>query len=602
MTEIKNFFYILILFSPHLLNSVYSAYYYKCQESYCIKEEITNNTTDPLLSLPECNVLCLDSAGLWPKPTGNVSISNLTEINSSNFIFSPFPNSSIYNLVNKSIEIFRYQINELKPCRFFLKSTSSNLTSVNITLNISDVESNTPKIDTDENYNLTAVFDEENNVIQVTVNSATYFGARHGLETLTQLVVFDDIRNRILLPSNISISDGPKFKWRGIVLDTSRNFITPKAIKRTLKGMAASKLNTFHWHITDTASFPYVSQSRPELSEAGAYSARKVYDDQTVRDIVEYGRVRGIKVVPELDAPAHVGEGWQNTGVLTCFNWTPWGSYCNEPPCGQFDISQSEIFNYLEDIYGDMLDQFGTEIFHMGGDEININCWNNTDTMTDWMVNEKGWNLTKSGFYEAWIYFQQEAQARLWNKAGKDVPIILWSSDLTALDNVTDVLPTENYYIQVWTTADDSAIQTLLNKNYTIILSNYDALYLDCGLSSWVSTGNNWCSPYKGWQTVYDNKPSDIAGNKTSQVLGGEVALWTEQTDSSSVDVRLWPRAAALAETLWTDPSTDYSAAEERMLLHRERLVDLGINADALEPEWCFKYQQHCPSSGVFNV
>lgn len=112
--------------------------------------------------------------------------------------------------------------------------------------------------------------------------------------------------------------------------------------------MAASKLNTLHWHITDSASFPYVSKSHPELHENGAYTPSKIYTDKTVRELIDYARVRGVRVVPEIDSPAHVGEGWQDSGVVTCFNWKPWSDYCNEPPCGQFDPSKSELYDILE--------------------------------------------------------------------------------------------------------------------------------------------------------------------------------------------------------------------------------------------------------------
>lgn len=73
------------------------------------------------------------------------------------------------------------------------------------------------------------------------------------------------------------ITDQPIYPYRGLLLDTARNYVTVEIIKNTLKAMAASKLNTFHWHITDSHSFPYVAQSRPELSKYGAYSPKKVY-------------------------------------------------------------------------------------------------------------------------------------------------------------------------------------------------------------------------------------------------------------------------------------------------------------------------------------
>lgn len=86
--------------------------------------------------------------------------------------------------------------------------------------------------------------------------------------------------------------------------------------------------------------------------------------------IIEFAHVRGIRVLPEFDAPAHVGEGWQDTGVVACFNAQPWSQYCVEPPCGQLDPTKPELYDYLEGIYGDMIEIFKPDIFHMGGDEV----------------------------------------------------------------------------------------------------------------------------------------------------------------------------------------------------------------------------------------
>nr|AEE61398.1 unknown [Dendroctonus ponderosae] len=587
----------LLLFAAFLPNcSGYnSKWHYECTDGYCEKTLITENTTSPL-SLAECNILCLDYASVWPQPTGNISIDNLTLIDVSAFSFTSEENTTISSLVEAAFGIFTCQFTLQLPRKPFLRNASSNGSAVQVQFEITDQDTEQLSFGTNESYTVRGLATDDG-AINVTITAETFFGARHALETLSQLVVFDDLRNRTLFPASIAVSDQPAFNWRGVCLDTARNYITPKAIKRTLRAMAASKLNTFHWHLTDTASFPYVSSSHPELSEYGAYSSSKVYTDDDVKSIIEYARVRGIRVVPELDSPAHVGEGWQTSGVLTCFNQKPWTDYCAEPPCGQFDPSQSGVYDILEDLYGDLLTQFGTDVFHMGGDEVNVACWNITSNLTAWMVDEMGWGLSKSDFQEkVWPYFQNESAQRLYKQAGAQIPIILWSSDLTALDNVTSILPPEDYIIQIWDSADSSSIQTLLSQNYSVILSNYDGLYLDCGFAGWVTNGTNWCSPYKGWQTVYDNKPVNIAGTSVAQVLGGETVLWTEEAESDTVDSRLWPRAAAFAETLWSAPETTWEAAEERMLFHRERLVALGIGADALQPEWCRRNQQNCPT------
>lgn len=90
-------------------------------------------------------------------------------------------------------------------------------------------------------------------------------------------------------------------------------------------------------------------------------------------------------------------------------------------------------------------------------------------------------------------------------------------------------------------------------------------------------------------------------GDRKDQFLGAEAALWSEQVDGTSVENRIWPRAAALAERLWAEPSTGWREAESRMLVQRERLVAQGIAADALEPQWCLQNEENCPTNGDFN-
>lgn len=94
------------------------------------------------------------------------------------------------------------------------------------------------------------------------------------------------------------------------------------------------------------------------------------YCDDFYFQIVQFARVRGIRVLPEFDAPAHVGEGWQRSGLLECFNFEPWSAYCVEPPCGQLNPTKPELYDVLEDIYTDMIELFEPDLFHMGGDEV----------------------------------------------------------------------------------------------------------------------------------------------------------------------------------------------------------------------------------------
>ena len=155
-------------------------------------------------------------------------------------------------------------------------------------------------------------------------------------------------------------------------------------------------------------------------------------------------------------------------------------------------------------------------------------------------------NLSDAAYYEQWSYFQEKSAQLLTDaNGGVKVPGIVWTSKLTEKGRADKYLDNKQYIIQIWTTGEDPLIKELLDKNFRVIFSNYDAYYLDCGFGAWVGEGNNWCSPYKGWQTVYDSSPGKIATNITNGsadlnlVLGGEVALWTEQVDDNTVDSRV---------------------------------------------------------------
>ena len=120
-------------------------------------------------------------------------------------------------------------------------------------------------------------------------------------------------------------------------------------------------------------------------------------------------------------------------------------------------------------------------------------------------------------------------------------------------------LDPSKYVIQVWTTGVDPQIGDWLRMRYRLILSNYDAWYFDCGFGAWLYSGagpdNNWCSPFKGWKTVYSNNLKSMItlqgldwDTYGRYVLGGEGTLWSEQLDDKTAVGKLWPRGSALAE------------------------------------------------------
>lgn len=112
-------------------------------------------------------------------------------------------------------------------------------------------------------------------------------------------------KNLQLKMTSQQIYDKPRMPHRGLLLDTSRHFIPVDDILLILDGMSYNKLNVFHWHIVDDNSFPYESSAFPKLSLKGSYHPTMVYSAYNIRKIIEYARIRGIRVIPEFDTPAH---------------------------------------------------------------------------------------------------------------------------------------------------------------------------------------------------------------------------------------------------------------------------------------------------------
>ncbi|MCL4160958.1 UNVERIFIED_CONTAM: hypothetical protein GTU68_033623, partial [Idotea baltica] len=395
------------------------------------------------LSLNTCKLICGQYGSLMPRPNiaiiGKETIPFLPTGISHNNIECP-PN--VCPLLDQAVAIMIGTINKHHP-RY--SATGSywegpwtekvNNHKLVIDFHVTENEEYLTLL-SDESYNLLIVTSPGET--KATINARTFFGARHALETLSQLIDFDEENNSMQVVSKASIQDSPAFPYRGFIIDTSRNYISIKDIKRTLDAMSYNKLNTFHWHIVDSHSFPLVINSLPDMADFGAYSPSQVYTPSDVKDIVQYARVRGIRVLPEIDAPAHAGHGWQwseeqGLGKLVlCLDARPWTAYCVEPPCGQMNLANEKLYEYLGIVYNEVIDMFSpVDLFHYGGDEVNLNCWNTSVEMTDWMT-ANNFGLDDKAYYKQWSVFQEKARNLVINaNNGKNIKGVIWTSHLT---------------------------------------------------------------------------------------------------------------------------------------------------------------------------
>ncbi|CAN7097017.1 beta-hexosaminidase 2 [Brassica rapa] len=444
------------------------------------------------------------------------------------------------------------------------------------------------------------------------LSAHSVWGAMHGLETFSQMIWGK--APELCAPVGIYIQDSPLFGHRGVLLDTSRNYYGVEDITRTIKAMSANKLNVFHWHITDSHSFPLVLPSEPSLAAKGSYGPDMVYTPEDVSMIVQFGLEHGVRVLPEIDTPGHTGSwGEAYPDIVTCGNmfWWPAGKswderLASEPGTGQLNPLNPKTYEVVKNVIQDVAKLFPEPFFHGGGDEVIPGCWKTDPAITSFLSS----GGTLSQLLEKYInstlpyIVSQNRTAVYWEDVLLDAQIKVESS----------VLPKEHTILQTWNNGPVNT-KRIVAAGYRVIVSSSEYYYLDCGHGGFLgndsqydqqgggggSDGGSWCAPFKTWQTIYNYDITDglVDEEERKLVLGGEVALWSEQADPTVLDSRLWPRASAFAESLWSGNRDERGVkrcgeALDRLNRWRYRMVKRGIGAEPIQPLWCLRNPGMC--------
>ncbi|KAH9035873.1 N-acetylhexosaminidase [Lactarius pseudohatsudake] len=422
----------------------------------------------------------------------------------------------------------------------------------------------------DEAYSL--IVPADGSAAVLSANST--LGLFRGLTTFAQLW-YTASGTVYTLGAPVAIQDSPAYPYRGFMLDTARNYFPVSDIKRTLDALSWVHINTFHWHIVDSQSFPLVVPGYTDISQKGAYSASAVYTPNDVAGIISYAGARGIDVLVEIDTPGHTSAiSKAHPEHIACAEATPWATYANDPPAGQLRLASPATVNFTVGLLSAVAKQFPSTLFSTGGDEINARCYQD-DAETQQELGGKT-------VAQALDTFTQATHGAL-RSLGK-TPVVweemVLSFNLT-LSNDTIAL--------VWISSDNAA--AVAAKGFRFIHAASNSFYLDCGAGGWVGNnprGNSWCEPFKTWQNAYTFDP--LANLTTAQaplVLGGQQLLWTEQSGPENLDTIVWPRAAASAEVFWSGPGGNVSAALPRLHELGYRFRKRGVQTIALQPEWC---------------
>ena len=353
---------------------------------------------------------------------------------------------------------------------------------------------------------------------QIELNASTDIGVLRGLETLLQLL---DSSKEYYYFSGVNITDAPRFTWRGLLIDVSRHYEPIAVLKRNLEAMAAVKMNVFHWHLTDDQGFRVEVKAYPkfqELATDGQY-----YTQKEIKNLVQFAADLGIRVVPEFDIPAHA------TSWLVAYpeigskeNTT----YSLERNAGIFnptlDPTNPKTYEIINGVFTEMAALFPDSYFHIGGDENAGKHWSSNKKIRSFM---KEHHLKDN--HELQTYFNIKIQKIL----QKNNKIMMGWDEIFQPDLPKDVV------IQSWRgkkamiKAASMGYQTILSQGYYI-----DLLH---------PASKHYKNDPIGYHTGLTEK-------QEKNILGGEATMWGELVTPLTIDSRIWPRTAAIAERLWS--------------------------------------------------
>lgn len=402
----------------------------------------------------------------------------------------------------------------------------------------------------DESYQLEITKD------QIKLTAENDIGALRGLETLLQLLSAD--QDGYYFPT-INIKDQPRFPWRGLMIDVARHFQPMDVIKRNLDAMAAVKMNVLHLHLTDDHGFRIESKVFPKLHQLG--SDNQYFTQLQIKEIIAYADERGIRVVPEFDVPGHA-TSWicaypelassphqyiedQKAGKAI-------KPYHIERNSGIFDAtldpSKKSTYKFLKKLFDEMTALFPDPYFHIGGDENEGKQWDNSPEIQDFMKK----NGLKDN-HQLQTYFNRQLLKNL-TKNGKK---------MMGWDEILQPELPKNSIIQSW--QGKESMYKAAKQGYESVLSS--GYYIDLMFPA---------------SQHYTNDPLDKADELTPEqqkrVLGGEATIWSELVTKHTIDSRVWPRTAAIAERLWSPASVNnVDDMYRRLDIISFRLEELGM-------------------------
>lgn len=417
-------------------------------------------------------------------------------------------------------------------------------------------------------------------------------GLFYGIQTLRQLLppqalAKEPVTDREWTVPCVDIVDGPRFEWRGLMVDVARHFMPKQALKDFIDVMALHKFNRLHLHLTDDQGWRIEIKKYPKLTEVGAWREETLighagkqpcefdgtrhggfYTHDDIRELVAYAEARHITIVPEIEMPGHAQAAIAAYPELGCTGEqlpvrTYWG--VNE---NVFNVEESTI-QFLQNVLSEVLELFPSEFIHIGGDECPKKQWEESPRVQERMR-------------ELGIKTEDELQS--WFIGRMDAFLTEHGRRLIGWDEILEGGLAPGATVMSWRGIKGGIAAA--QSGHDVVMAPTTHTYLDYYQSK------NESEPlaiggFLPLERVYELEPipEPLSKKEARHILGAQAQLWTEYIKTPEhLQYMAFPRACAIAEVVWTPKERrDFEGFMKRLPTHLERLEIMGMNYRPLD-------------------
>jgi hexosaminidase len=409
----------------------------------------------------------------------------------------------------------------------------------------------------------------------IAISGDGYEGTFYGMQSLLQLLPISksQVTNKQLSVPCLTITDAPRFGYRGMHLDVSRHFFGVEYVKKYIDFIALHKMNYFHWHLTDDQGWRIEIKKFPKLTSVGGYRKGTIigrypgtgndsiyyggyYTQEQIKDVVKYAAERFITIVPEIDVPGH------SLAAITAYpeySTTPNIQQEVGQTWGLFDkvnnvLSPTEgTFNFLEAVFSEIIDLFPSKYIHIGGDECSKKWWKESAFCQDLMKKEGLKNEDQlQSYFVTRIEKMINAKGRL----------------MMGWDEILQGGLAPNALVMSWQ-GEKGGIEAAKQK-HQVVMTPGTYCYFDHSQTK--NEDSVTIGSYLPVEKVYSYNPvpAELTTEEAKYVLGAQGNVWTEYIgNTAKLEYMIFPRMSALSEALWTEPKQKSFTDFEQRLQHQ---------------------------------